>query len=570
MQPKLKFGIRSRLIASLLVFLLLTIGLTGIILLSDAEKHIDGFRQTQVEFQARTLAEGSLDGLVAEDYSILEGWVSSSLPSKEYAYALLVRLDGRVMSHTNMNIIGRTISTPADLKIPLVRNILYSGRPVKEAVYPARVGTRHLANAHVAYYLDLEYEQETETTLRLIMVLVLSTVLLTIGFYFITNRLIDPIRRLTRSVSNFTIQKNIIIEDDIISRKDELGELSNTFQDLFIGLTASYKELDSKRHELEDRVKERTQELQNVNDDLQKSESYVKSIMEHVADAVVCIDSSGIIQSFNTSAERLFGYSKENIIGKSVNILMPGPYSDNHNSYIKNYLANGKVSKIGKGAVELIGKHKSGNDFPMEIAVNELLSRDTHIFIAIMRDITERRKELDDLHYYANHDSLTGVYNRKYFMHELEYIIDGNRRDDSEECALLYIDLDNFKQVNDAMGHAAGDQVLRDVTTIIKERTRKSDLVARLGGDEFAIIIRNITIDTVEQISNSFREKIKKYVYKQNDHTADIGCSVGIAMLHQNYQSADEVLVDADKALYEAKRSGRNKVCIFKAKKEIN
>jgi diguanylate cyclase (GGDEF)-like protein/PAS domain S-box-containing protein len=392
------------------------------------------------------------------------------------------------------------------------------------------------------------------------MVLVLSTILFAIGIYLITKRLINPIRRLTTSVSEFSIDKNIIIEKDIINRKDEIGELSSTFQNLFHRLTASYKELDARRHELEYRVKERTQELQ-------KNESYIKSIIENVADAVVSIGSDGIIQSFNTPAEKLFGYNKEDAIGKVVNILMPETYSDNHHSYIKNYLVNGKATKIGKGSVELIGKHKDGYEFPMEISVNELVTKDTHIFIAIMRDITERKKELDDLHYYANHDTLTGIYNRKHFMHELEYVVDGTRHSDDEKCALLYIDLDKFKYVNDTMGHATGDQVLRDVTAIMKQRLRKSDLIARLGGDEFAIILFGTTLDVAEKISNSFRDEINRYKYTVDDHTVDISCSIGIAMINENYQSADDVLADADKALYEAKHGGRNQVCIFKANK---
>lgn len=567
MNSKLKFGIRSRLLASLLILLLLAIGLTGIILLSDAEKHIDDFRQTQVEFQARTLADGSLDGLVSEDFEILESWVASSLPSKEYAYASLVRLDGRIMSHTNMNMIGKTFSTPVNLKDTLVHDVEYLDRPVKEAIHPAIVGTKHLANAHVAYYLDHEYVQESETTLRLVIVLIFSTTLLILGIYFITNRLIDPIKRLTMSVSEFSIQKNILIDDDLTSREDELGELSNTFQDLFITLTASYKELDSKRHELEDRVKERTKELQSVNDDLQKSESYIKSIMEHVADAVVCINSDGSIESFNSSAEKLFGYNKQETIGETVNMLMPETYNGNHNSFVKNHIESGKTTKIEKTSVELVGQHKDGNNFPIEIAVNELVSKDNHIFIAIIRDITERKKELDNLHYYANHDVLTGIYNRKHFMHELEYVVDGTRSGDTKKCALLYIDLDKFKHVNDTMGHAAGDQVLRDVAMIMKERTRKSDLIARLGGDEFAIILFDTTVDIIEKISNSFCDEIKKYKYTVDDHTADIGSSIGVAIIHKDYQSADDVLADADKALYEAKRGGRNQVCIFKANK---
>ena len=558
MKSKLKFGIRSRLLANLFALLLFAIGLTGIILLGDAENHIDEFRQTQLKFQTRTLANGSLDGLVAEDFSILEGWVASSLPSKEYAYALLVRLDGKVMSHTNMDMIGKTISTPDNLKNTLLRNAEYLNRPVKEAVYPAMIGTKHLANAHVAYYMDLEYEQETETILRLILVLVLSTMLLAIGIYLITKRLIKPIRRLTTSVSEFSIDKNISIDKDIINRKDEIGELSSTFQNLFNRLTASYKELDARHHELEYRVKERTLELK-------KNESHIKSILEHVADAVVCIGSDGIIQSFNMPAEKLFGYSKEDAIGKAVNILMPKNYSDNHHSYIQNYLASRKPAKIGKGPVELIGKHKDGYEFPMEISVNELITKDTHTFIAIMRDITERKKELDELQYYANHDILTSIYNRKHFMHELEYIIDGTRNGDDEKCALLYIDIDKFKYVNDTMGHATGDKVLRDVTAIMKQRLRKSDLIARLGGDEFAIILFGTTPEIAEKISNAFRDEINRYKYTEDDHTVDISCSIGIAMISEGYLSASDVLANADKALYEAKRGGRNQVCLFKA-----
>ena len=562
----MKLGIRAKLTISLLFMLVLSFLLSGAILISDSEQRLETFHHTQAKYQARTLAEASLDAIVSEDYELMERWVSSAMPSDEYAYAGLVKPDGKIITHTNLFLIGKSIPTLNGHQEVNLRKVSYEGRPVMEAVHPLIIGKKHLANAHVAYYLDVHDDLGSETTARLIIVLIVSSVVMLVGVALIINQYIDPLRKLTFCIAQFSIDKGIKIAPRIVGRKDEVGALANTFNDLSYRLLSSYKDLEAKSHELEDKVIERTRELTEMNLHLQESESYINAIMENVVDAIVTINTAGVIQSFNSSAEKLFGYTKEEAIGKNISLLMPENEKIKHDDYIVNYIQGGKAGIIGFDARELVAVTKEGRVFPMELSINELEREDGHIFIGTMRDITERKLAEENLRYEADHDALTGLYNRKYFEEELERVVERVRRGQSHHCALFYIDLDNFKFVNDSLGHAAGDKVLLDVTDILKKRVRKSDLAARLGGDEFVVLIYDTSLEMAESIADSFRNLVFNYKYIQNGMEVDVGCSIGVAMITKDYSTKEEVLADADSACYEAKGAGRNCVVVFSKK----
>ena len=178
------------------------------------------------------------------------------------------------------------------------------------------------------------------------------------------------------------------------------------------------------------------------------------------------------------------------------------------------------------------------------------------------RDITEQKAFQHQLSYHAEHDALTGLFNRNYFQQELERTVARIRRSGSA-CALFYIDLDQFKYINDTRGHAAGDRLLVDVGTLLSTHVRDGDLLARFGGDEFTLLLYNINECDVLRAADNFRMLCNDYKFADEDTFFNIPCSIGIAMIDASVDSADEVLSHADLACNSAKQQGRNRVHLY-------
>ena len=184
-------------------------------------------------------------------------------------------------------------------------------------------------------------------------------------------------------------------------------------------------------------------------------------------------------------------------------------------------------------------------------------------YIALVASISERKSMMENLRRLAEHDGLTGLYNRTYFHGELERMVERVRRNEATHCALLCIDLDHFKYVNDTLGHAAGDKVLLEVARILKHRVRKSDLVARLGGDEFTVLMYDVQPEHMDKVADSFRRQLTDHAFNFEGHPVTIGCSIGVARIESTALSSAEVMSHADLACHIAKRTGRNQVHVF-------
>lgn len=545
-------GLQARLTAGLIILVCLTLSFMAYSLLQDSHRQLESFQLTQAKYQAQTLAEGSLDALVTHDYELLERWVASSLPSKEYAYAALVKPNGLVLTHSNIDLIGHKESTSKGLGKSITRNKTYLSRPVLEVVNPAYIGKKHLANAHVAYYLDVEHGLAEESVPLIISAILLSVVVLSLGSFVITRRIINPINSLTESVSAVSPDTRLELEDKVLVRKDEVGTLARTFSAISTHLFHAYQQIKQKSIELEDRVVERTNELTETNKTLIESEKRISAIVDNIADAVVIINKSGEIESCNNAAQRIFEYSAKEFEGINIRVLFPSLTEKEQQFYV-----------LQSGEHEVVASRKGGEKFPLEMSVRDIIFDEKQIYILVMRDITTRKAMIDDLKHMADHDPLTGLLNRAFFNDEVERVFDRVKRGSSEPCAILFIDLDNFKYVNDTLGHAAGDRVLIDVTKILKKRTRRSDVLCRLGGDEFTVLIYNTTPKLAEEIANSFRQTMSEYMFQEGNESVDVGCSVGISMITKSSESAEQEISHADYACHQAKNAGRNCVKLF-------
>lgn len=279
-----------------------------------------------------------------------------------------------------------------------------------------------------------------------------------------------------------------------------------------------------------------------------------RAVMDTAAEGIVIIDERGAVESFNRAAERMFGYEVREVIGRNVRILMPEPHASAHDGYIARYLRTGEAQVMERPR-EVLALRKDGIEFPVEINVTEIRSGGTRRFAGVLRDITERKQAEERIEALAHSDSLTGLPNRALFYDRLRQAI-GLARRDRHELALLYLDLDRFKAVNDTLGHPAGDELLTRTAERVRRLVRESDTVARIGGDEFTVILPKITsrqdaADVAKKIIGALSAPFHLGERKQK---ARIGTSIGIAIYPADAQDMDELVKTADTAMYNAKQ----------------
>ena len=294
----------------------------------------------------------------------------------------------------------------------------------------------------------------------------------------------------------------------------------------------------------------------------------LESILDNAAEGIITIDEQGVIETFNNAAQRLFGLDNRQTIGKSIINLVSFPEESAYDNFLS--LCQSPVLAGGRHETTITVMRQDGSTFPMAIKANELEIEGRQLYTAIVEDIGDRIAMMEHLREMAEHDSLTGLYNRQYFLTELDRVVENIKRGSRRDFALLYIDLDNFKFVNDTLGHHAGDQVLVEVTAMLSQRNRKSDLLVRLGGDEFAILLYDAEEGHVLQAAEAHRKLLDDYVFKYDGSVIQVGCSIGVTLFGRQFISKEDLLVQADVACHIAKRSGRNRVHVYKSADKEN
>jgi diguanylate cyclase (GGDEF)-like protein/PAS domain S-box-containing protein len=421
---------------------------------------------------------------------------------------------------------------------------------------------------------------------------------------------------------------------------------------------------------------------------LQKNITRMQAIFETQAIGMVVIDKSCQIEAFNAASEDLFGYTRDEVMGRNVNILMPEPYHSEHDGYIDHYIKTGEKKIIGSGR-EVIGKHKNGTTFSMQLLVGDISVNDESAFIGFVQNITERKrleansklfellvkssddaiitKQLDgtitswnpgaqalfgysaeemigqsinklmppecyheeeiirtivsqkqpvkqletvrlhkdgslidvsltlspiidetdtvigiskvvrdirelkqsmiQIQTMAFYDPLTGLPNRRLLLDRLKNALPLSERD-QQYGALLFLDIDHFKAINDDQGHDAGDKLLVEIATRLRSCLRESETVARIGGDEFVVLLENLSADTnkASNIAVHIAEKIRNALvtpYTINGLLHYSSSSIGVYLFLGKKDSVDDIVKHADMAMYQAKNSGRNCVHFY-------
>ncbi len=292
--------------------------------------------------------------------------------------------------------------------------------------------------------------------------------------------------------------------------------------------------------------------------------SRLAGILASVGDGVYGVNRAGLITFVNPAVRRILGYPEDALlIGQAAHRLFHYAHGDGHANPEDACLLQKAYAKGGElHSWETVFWHQGGTAVPVACTVFPLrIDGRLEGSVVAFRDVSERRALEQELTWQANHDPLTKLYNRRYFERHLEEEVERCRRGGTS--ALLYLDLDRFKYINDIAGHAAGDQLLVEISQKMRERLRDADLLARLGGDEFAIILRNVADDSVLHTAESFREILERYTFAYDGSQYRIYGSIGVALIGSDTQSSGEVLANADIACHLAKNKGRNQTHVY-------
>lgn len=301
---------------------------------------------------------------------------------------------------------------------------------------------------------------------------------------------------------------------------------------------------------------------------LRQTEQRFRSAFEDAPIGMAITATDGRFNRVNKALCEITGYSRGQLEATSfASITDPGDL-ESYRDAVTRMLA-GRIDNY-RGEQKLI--HTDGQPIPIELTTTLIRSGDeddpSH-FLVQVQDITDRKRFEGQLQYLADHDALTGLFNRRRFDEELEREIARARREGAE-CCVLALDLDNFKYLNDSLGHSVGDELITRISHLLREQIRETDVLARLGGDEFALILPNTDAVGAERLAAQLLEVVKTGAEVQVGRSSTrLTVSIGIApILPESRATAEEAMVEADIAMYDAKEAGRDRAAVFEASKD--
>jgi diguanylate cyclase (GGDEF)-like protein/PAS domain S-box-containing protein len=281
---------------------------------------------------------------------------------------------------------------------------------------------------------------------------------------------------------------------------------------------------------------------------LRRVDALMRKVVESSFDGIITLRSDGRIETANKAALSAFGFDVSRLAGKSIFELFPSIEAENGTDVAE-------MLRLGRGPRETEGLRGDGSIFPVELVVSETSDDGAPLFVAIVRDITERKAQQEQLRHQALHDSLTSLPNRVLLNDRLVHALEMACRW-SEPMALLLLDLDRFKEVNDTLGHQVGDDVLVDVAKRLVKAIRASDTVARIGGDEFAVLLPAVTdLPNARMVAERIVKGLSEPLHVLDGLTLDVGVSIGIALYPDHAEEAGKLMQCADVAMYTAKQA---------------
>lgn len=296
---------------------------------------------------------------------------------------------------------------------------------------------------------------------------------------------------------------------------------------------------------------------------LQESEERLQRMASASHDALIMIDSKSSIKLWNPAAEKMFGYMKNEVMGMNMHELICTEEDRKKAEAGMIGFAETGTGPILGSLMEMTGLRKSGEFFPLERSVASFRHRGEWYAIGSLRDITERKNTEKILRELASIDSLTGLSNRRYFMEQAQLVLSQACRY-NRALSMMMFDLDHFKNINDTYGHDTGDKVLQRVGEVVRHIMRQTDVIGRIGGEEFAVVLPETEIQFALQAAERFRAALEDEVLVlEGGGRVTFTASIGLTCKITNEVSLEELMKQADDALYKAKKQGRNRVVTY-------
>ncbi|WP_292749049.1 sensor domain-containing protein [Methylophaga sp. UBA3613] len=292
-----------------------------------------------------------------------------------------------------------------------------------------------------------------------------------------------------------------------------------------------------------------------------KKLSHFKSIVDCSSDAIISKDLNGVITSWNKAAERIFGYSAHDMIGESMLKIYPEHRIHEETEFLKQIIAGKQIINFDTQRL----RH-DGELINVSLTISPMIYRNEIIGASsIARDTTKIVLAQNKIWRQAHFDALTQIPNRKYFLEQLEKVIASSLKE-NEHFAIMFIDLDNFKLINDTYGHTVGDDVIKHVANVINSIIRENDMIARLGGDEFVILLPIVKIESeIYRLGDRIISELMSHNLLDN-HQIIITASIGVSIYPEHGQTKEELMRRADHAMYQSKALGKNQLSIFSDK----
>jgi diguanylate cyclase (GGDEF)-like protein/PAS domain S-box-containing protein len=287
--------------------------------------------------------------------------------------------------------------------------------------------------------------------------------------------------------------------------------------------------------------------------------------LQSIGDGVITTDPEGHIEFVNPVADAMIGYTADEVQGRHINEVFFAneefTYKPLIDPFIRDAASSDEYMRFTKEG--MLHNHL-GEEYAINITASQIRDRSNKVlgFVLVVRDITETRRLTSEMAYQASHDTLTGLVNRREFEQRLEDALVRAAKD-RQQHALLYLDLDQFKVVNDTCGHMAGDELLKQMAAVLTSKIRRADTLGRLGGDEFGVLLEECDLGKAERIAEQLRQAVKEYRFVWEDRAFEIGVSIGMITVTASSGTRAELLSAADVACYAAKDAGRNRIHVY-------
>jgi diguanylate cyclase (GGDEF)-like protein/PAS domain S-box-containing protein len=492
---------------------------------------------------ARQLAPACEYGVFAGNREILESLATAALRESDVQRVSVFDGEGRILAYAEREGAAASSTTLHRFQAPIHESVVrIDDFPGRQAGKEAR---RPIGRVELVLSAGPTEMRQREILFRGVLIAVILTVLTVLMAVVMVRGFVRPIERITDAVARIREGEQGVRVD--AGAGGELGALERGINDMAETLEAV-----------------RNEERKLADDTLHLERIRAQVTLESIGDGVITTDANGMVSYLNPVAEQLTGWTLAGARGLSLNQVFQ--VVDERYGELRDYplypcIADGR-------ALRHDSRHslvkKDGRKLTIRDSASPIRDRDGNVIgaVVIFHDITEMQHMASRMAYLASHDPLTGLLNRHEFEQRMQGIME-SARSEKRKHAICYLDLDQFKIVNDTCGHAAGDELLKQISQRLQKRIRTTDVLARLGGDEFGVILEDCPMDKAYQIADGLRQVVKDFRFAWQDRAFEVGVSIGLVTVAEDSGSLTDVLSAADSACYVAKDMGRNRVHIY-------